>query len=471
MLAIRVAVGIIALIAAIIMLVTFTRCSSNEPYKMVDGTIICHTPKRPKGQQDMLQFAAEPLDTVRVGFIGLGSRGKGGPKRWSQIEGTKIVALCDLKQECIDKAQSYLDKAGRPRAAEYTGSEDAWKQVCERDDIDLIYVATPWASHVEMTLYAMECGKHVAVEVPAAFPKEELWQIIDTAERTRKHCMMLENCIYDHFELTTLNMAQQGLFGEIIHAEGAYIHALDEWWDKYHDCWRLKFNQEHNGDVYPTHGFGPVCFALNIHRGDRLTYLVSMDTDSWCGKAAAKELLGTEEFANGDHTSTLIRTQKGKTIELQHNVYTPRPYSRLYQLTGTKGFANKYPVEGILLQNDKMADSGVVPNHEDLNSHKFLPKEAFDALIQKYQHPIHKELLEYAKKVGGHGGMDFVMDYRLIYCLRNGLPLDQDVYDAAEWSSIGELTAASIENNSMPVAIPDFTRGEWDKLKGVTFAK
>ena len=266
-------------------------------------------------------------------------------------------------------------------------------------------------------------------------------------------------------------MVQQGLFGEIIHVEGGYIHALDKFWDLFDDNWRLKFNQKHDGDVYATHGLGPICFALNIHRGDRMTHLVSMDTNSWLGAAKAKESLGTEEFANGDHTSTLIRTHKGKTIALQHNVYTPRPYSRQYQLTGTKGFVNKYPVQGILLQHDAMQDSGVVPNHEDLSDHKFLPTEVFDALIEKYRHPIQRELMEKAKKTGGHGGMDFIMDYRLIYCLRNGLPLDQDVYDAAEWSCIGELSAASIKNNSMPVTFPDFTRGEWNKLKGHTFAK
>ena len=443
---------------------------NDKPYTIKDGMIHFVEPERAEGQTSMLGFAAEPIDTVRVGIIGLGMRGKGPLKRMSFIDGVKIVAICDLHQDRIDKSQARLEKYKMPRADEYVG-EDAWKELCQRDDIDLVYIVTDWSSHTPMAVYAMEHGKHVAIEVPAATSVAECWQLVDTSERTRKHCMMLENCIYDQFELTTLNMAQQGLFGEIVHAEGAYIHTLGDLWDKYNDYWRLKFNQAHNGDVYPTHGLGPVCFALNIHRGDRMTYLVSMDTDSWCGKASAKELLGTEEFANGDHTSTLIRTQKGKTIELQHNVYTPRPYSRLYQLTGTKGFANKYPVQGILLDHNQLANSGVAANHEDIDSHKFLPKEAFDALIQKYQHPIHKELLEYAKKVGGHGGMDFIMDYRLIYCLRNGLPLDQDVYDAAEWSSIGELTAASIENNSMPVAIPDFTRGEWDKLKGVTFAK
>jgi hypothetical protein len=156
---------------------------------------------------------------------------------------------------------------------------------------------------------------------------------------------------------------------------------------------------------------------------------------------------------------------------LQHNVFTPQPYNRKYELTGTKGYANKYPVNGIYLEQEGIANSGVMHNHENLAAHKFLPKDVLDALVEKYRHPIQKELLEKSKKVGGHGGMDFIMDYRLIYCLRNGLPLDQDVYDAAEWSCIGELSAASIENNSMPVAVPDFTRGEWDKIDGVQFAK
>ena len=445
------------------------RGDSDSPYTIKNGMIHFAEPERAEGQTSMLGFAAEPLDTVRVGIIGMGMRGKGPLKRMSYIDGVRIVAICDLHQENLDKAQERLAKYGSPRADEYIG-EEAWKEMCKREDINLIYIVTPWAQHTPMAVYAMEQGKHVAIEVPAATSVAESWQLVDTSERTRRHCMMLENCVYDHFELTALNMAQQGLFGEIIHAEGAYIHNLDEFWNSYHSNWRLKFNQAHKGDVYATHGLGPVCFALNIHRGDRMTHLVSMDTDSWIGKKLAKQSLGTEEFANGDHTSTLIRTHKGKTIELQHNVYTPRPYNRLYQLTGTKGFANKYPVQGILLEFDEQTKN-LVPDHENLNAHKFLPEKIFNELMAKYRHPIQKELMEKAKKVGGHGGMDFIMDSRLIYCLRHGLPLDQDVYDAAEWSCIGELSAASIKHNSMPVAFPDFTRGEWNKLKGVTFAK
>ena len=319
-----------------------------------------------------------------------------------------------------------------------------------------------------MAVYAMECGKHVAVEVPAAMSVAECWQLVDTSERTRRHCMMLENCIYDHFEFTTLNMAQQGLFGEILHVEGAYIHNLEEFWHEYQGNWRLKYNQQHRGDVYATHGLGPICQLLNIHRGDRMTRLVSMDTKSVCGAALAKESLGVDSFANGDHTCTLIATENGKTISLQHNVCTPRPYNRLYQLSGTKGFANKYPVQGFLFAEAATASGN--PDHENLSAHKFVPEDVRDALLEKYRHPIQIELMERAKKVGGHGGMDFIMDSRLIYCLQNGLPLDQDVYDAAEWSCIGELSAASIENGSMPVLVPDFTRGDWNKIDGYRHA-
>ena len=315
----------------------------------------------------------------------------------------------------------------------------------------------------------MEKGKHVAIEVPAAMTLKECWDLVDTAEKTRRHCMMLENCVYDFFELTTLNLAQQGLFGELLHVEGAYIHNLEEYWPYYQGNWRLEFNQKNRGDVYATHGMGPACQLLNIHRGDKMNYLVAMDTKSVNGKAVAKDQMGVEDFKNGDHTLTLIRTENGKTIHIQHNVTTPRPYSRMFQLTGSHGFANKYPVEGYTLTSEMAPKDGSI-NHEDLNSHGFVSPEMHKQLMEKYKHPIHVELEEKAKQVGGHGGMDFIMDYRLVYCLRHGLPLDQDVYDAAEWSAMGELTSISIENNSMPVEFPDFTRGAWNKQQGLHFA-
>lgn len=443
-------------------------CSSGDGYRIKDGVIVFDEPAPANGQEDMLLFAADPIDTVRTGFIGLGMRGPDAVRRFTYIDGAKVVALCDLEADRVAKSQEILAGRGKPAAAEYSG-EDGWKQLCERDDIDLVYICTNWQTHVDMAVYAMECGKHVAVEVPAAMSVAECWRLVDTSERTRKHCMMLENCVYDFFELTCLNMAQQGLFGEVLHAEGAYIHNLEPFWDYYHDNWRLDFNQKHSGDVYATHGFGPDCQVLNIHRGDKLEYLVSMDTKSVVGLEVAKEKMGVDTFANGDQTSTLVKTRNGKTILVQHNVYTPRPYDRMYQLVGTKGFADKYPNSAFAFEPDQIADAAA--EYDNLSSHSYVPREVRDSLMAKYKHPIAREIEEKALEVGGHGGMDFIMDYRLVWCLRNGKPLDMDVYDAAEWSCLGELTAASIANGSKPVKIPDFTRGRWNKVDGLKLAE
>ena len=436
----------------------------------VPGMIKTKIPTRPAGQKDVVGLRCAPLDTVRVGFIGLGMRGPGAVYRFTQIEGTSVKALCDLYPERVEATQKILTDNNCPRAAAYSG-EEGWKELCERDDIDLVYIVTPWLLHTPIAVYAMEHGKHVAIEVPAAMNLDECWQLVNTAEKTQRHCMMLENCVYDFFELTTLNMAQHGLFGEILHVEGSYIHNLEEFWHAYQGNWRLDFNEKYRGDVYATHGMGPACQLLDIHRGDKMNYLVAMDCKAVTGPEIVKKQTGREcpDFQNGDHTMTMIRTEKGKTLHIQHDVMNPRPYSRMYQLTGSEGFANKYPIEGYTFKADNTSLEGV-PDHENLNMHTFVPQQVKTTLMEKYRHPIQKELEEKARKVGGHGGMDFIMDYRLVYCLRNGLPLDQDVYDAAEWSCLGDLTRLSIENNSMPVEVPDFTRGNWNKKQGYRHA-
>jgi len=431
-------------------------------------------PKRPAGQKDVLGLRLAPMPVVRVGFIGLGMRGPSAVERFTHLDGVEIKAICDLHPERVEKSQAILKKAGLPEATTYTGSEEAWKELCDRPDIDLVYIATDWARHAPMMIYAMQKGKHVACEVPAVTSLQEAWDVVNTAERTQRHCMMLENCVYDFFELTTLNMAQQGLFGEVLSAKGAYIHNLEPFWKYYEGNWRLKFNQEHRGDVYATHGLGPACWVLNIHRGDRMEYLTSMDVPATSLPRFMKQKMGVENpvVKNGEMTQTLIKTALGKTIYIEHNVTSYRPYDRMYQVIGTDGFANKYPVEGYALRPTEQ-NLKAVPNHEDLKSHDFVSEATKTELMNKYQHPIQKEIAEKAKKVGGHGGMDFIMDYRLIYCLRNGLPLDMDVYDLAEWSTMGELTRLSLEHQSAPVAMPDFTRGAWKRIKGLQlhFAK
>jgi hypothetical protein len=269
-------------------------------------------------------------------------------------------------------------------------------------------------------------------------------------------------------------MAQQGLFGEILHAEGSYIHNLRDFWESYEGDWRMQYNKTHRGDVYPTHGMGPAAQVLDIHRGDKMNVLISMDTrpvnlPEYLIEERGMERDSAYNFANGQHTMTMIRTEKGKTIHIQHDVSSPRPYTRMYQVSGTKGFANKYPVEGYALEGE-MPDETLIPDHENLNAHSYVSEEVKEALMTKYKHRIHRELEEKAKEVGGHGGMDFIMDYRLVYCLRNGLPLDMDVYDLAEWCSLVELSRISIENNNAPVEVPDFTRGNWNKIQGFRHA-
>jgi hypothetical protein len=283
--------------------------------------------------------------------------------------------------------------------------------------------------------------------------------------------MMLENCVYDFFELAALNMAQHGLFGEVLHVEGSYLHNLDDFWTAYWNNWRLDYNARHRGDVYPTHGIGPDCQVLNIHRGDRMDYLVAMDTKPYNGPRVVKKLTGSEapDFQNGDQTSTLIRTVQGKTMLIQHDVLTPRPYSRMFQIVGSDGYASKYPVNQLLFRQGQLNNSDV-PNHENLNAHAAMPDELCQEMLHKYLPSFVQELEEKARQVGGHGGMDFLMDYRLVYCLQNGLPLDMDVYDMAEWCCIAPLSRLSMEHNSMPVAIPDFTRGAWNRVKGFSYA-
>lgn len=439
------------------------------------------SPERPAGQKDVLGLALPKMKTVRVGFVGLGMRGPSAVADFALIPGVEVVALCDYVEARAAKQNETLRKHGLVPAAIYSG-EKGYEELCRRDDIDLVYIATDWEHHAIVAKYAMEHGKNVADEVPSAMNLEECWELVNLAEQKQLNCMILENCCYDWFEMRTLNMAQHGVFGEVLRAQGAYIHNLDEFWDYYWKNpngsdpeqlgWRLKYNRENRGDIYATHGLGPVAQLLDIHRGDRMATLVAMDTKSVHGKELVEAKTGKpcDDFRNGDHTTTLIRTENKKVIELQHDVMNPQPYNRLYQLTGTRGFANKYPIEGYALDSKQLAASGVQPQVDNLSTHSFMPEAEKQAFEAKYDHPILKKFGKLAKEVGGHGGMDFIMTARLVYCLQNGLPLDMDVYDLAEWCSIAELGALSMDNDCAPVAFPDFTRGLWNKTQGYKHA-
>lgn len=441
------------------------------------GKIVIETPQRPEGQKDVLGLALPKKKVVRIGLVGLGMRGPGAVENFSLIPGVQVVALCDYEEKRAVKQNERLRKNGLAPAAVYYG-EKGYEALCKRPDIDLVYIATDWEHHAIVAKCALENGKNVADEVPSAMNLQECWDLINLAEQKQLNCMILENCCYDWFEMRTLNMAQHGVFGEILRAQGAYIHNLDDFWDYYWKNpngsdpdqlgWRLKYNKENRGDLYATHGLGPVAQALDIHRGDRMKTLVSMDTKSVHGKELVEKKTGKPctEFRNGDHTTTLIRTEGEKVIELQHDVMNPQPYNRLYQLTGTRGFANKYPVEGYAVDASQLKATGNQPKVDDLSTHSFMPDVQRKALEEKYESPILKKFGKLAKEVGGHGGMDFVMCARLIYCLQNGLPLDMDVYDLAEWCAIAELSAISLDNDCSPVTFPDFTRGLWNKEKG-----
>jgi len=441
-------------------------CSPKEPESNL-SSIIEAVKKSHTGRFNMSGYAAPALPVVRVGFIGVGDRGSGAVERLSYIEGVEIRALGDLRPAAVEASQKYLTRIGRPAAKEFHGDENIWKKLAEMPDLDLIYICTPWEWHTPMSVYAMENGKHVACEVPINRTIDEAWQLVETSERTKKHCMMLENCCYDFFELLTLNMARQGMFGDIIHGEGAYIHNLTGFNFKkplderqadgaYTGMWRLKENAKRNGNLYPTHGLGPVCQIMNINRGDRMEYLTSMSTNDFTmGKHANELAAGDPFFApfadkkyRGNMNTSLVRTNLGKTILIQHDVSSVRPYSRLHVISGTSGAASKYP-----------GPERIAMGHDWLN------EEELKDVTEKFTPEIVKRVGEMAKKVGGHGGMDFIMDWRMIDCLRNGLPLDQDVYDGALWSSVAPLSEWSVANRSQSIDVPDYTCGNWEKNK------
>lgn len=402
----------------------------------------------------MMGFRAAPLPDLRVGIIGVGARGSGAVGRLSRIEGVRLTAVSDLVEEKVDRQVAVLKERGAAAPERYFGNPLEWRKLCESKNVDLVYLCSPWLCHTPMAVYAMECGKHVVTEVPAAMTLEECWQLVETAEKTRRHCMMLENCCYGENEMMMLNLCRQGVLGDLVHGEAAYIHDLrgSKFADnRYQDHWRLKWSIAHNGNPYPTHGLGPVCQYMNINRGDRFQYLSSVSSDQFGLTLKARELYGDKSeqakarYALGDMNTTVIKTYRGRTIMVQHDTTSPRPYSRLNLISGTKGIVADYPLRVAL----------------EPKAHDWMGEKELAEFQAKYKHPLWDKSGEAAKKSGGHGGMDFMMDLRLCHCLRHGLPLDMDVYDAALWSSIVELSERSVRRKGGSVKVPDFTRGGW----------
>ncbi len=404
------------------------------------------------GKGSMLGVPFEKHDTVRIAIVGTGLRGRSVLRELLAIEGVRVTALADIVPEKAQRAAQMVTNAGQPAPVLYTNGERDYERLVLRDDIDFVYTATPWEWHTPVCVSAMRAGKHVGSEVPISLTVDESWELVETSEKTRRHCLMLENCCYGNSELTVLRMVREGVFGTLLHAEAAYLHDLRGilFEDKDEGLWRRAPHTERDTNFYPTHGLGPVAQYLGIHRGDRFEYMVSMSSpeaglSEWReAKVPRESPKWKERYKAGDVNSSLIKTAMGRTILLQHDVVNPRPYSRLNNLQGSKAIFNDYPAR-VYIEG--------TPGGERWT--------ALADLKGKYEHPLWTAVGEIARATGGHGGMDFIMCYRLVQCLREGLVPDFDVYDSVAWSVPYALAEQSVRKKSAPVKFPDFTRGAW----------
>ena len=414
---------------------------------------------RPSGSKSVAGLKVPPMEKVRVAFIGVGARGSGHVSQLCVIDGVEIVAICDNHLPTLERSiNNVVNNHKRPAPLAFGKDKDDYKRMLERNDIDVVFIATPWEEHVRMSVDAMNAGKHVCVEVPIAYTVEDCWKLIDTAEKTQRNCMMMENVCYGREELLVLNMVRQGVFGELIHGEGAYIHDLRSQMNEIEHgtgSWRTYHYVKRNGNLYPTHGLGPIAQYMDINRGDAFDYMVSIGSMPMSRELYAKAIYpeGHErrslKFKCGDMNTSVIKTKKGRTIMVQWDEQLPRPYSRLNLLSGTKGIWSGYPDRTVF--EAKVGDG----------AEEFKEGAGLKPFYDQHEHPLFKRMGEEAKKNGGHGGMDFLMLWRIIYCYRNGLPLDQDVYDGCAWSVVGPLSEMSVANRGRSMDFPDFTRGEW----------
>lgn len=413
----------------------------------------------PSAAPTVIGMPFQPVNP-KLGLIGTGGRGTELLKNFLAAD-VQVHALCDIVADKAKHAQSLVEKAGQKAPELYTDGDHAFENLVAREDLDIVVVATPWRWHVPMAVAAMKHGKHVATEVPAATTIEDCWQLVDTAEQTRRHCIMLENCCYGENETLVLAMVQAGLFGDLLYGAGAYLHDLrgELFSNKGEGLWRRTVHTERNGNLYPTHGLGPVANYMGINRGDRFDYMVSMSTPArGLAEYRAKHVppgdpKGKEHYIDGDMNMSLIKTANGLVINLQHDVSNPHPYSRLNSIAGTKGIFKDYP--------PRIYFDGQ-PGAEEYGS--------IEPYKGQYENALWKKEGEIARKLGGHGGMDFIECYRLAECMRRGLPPDLDVYDAATWSAPGPLSAESLRQGSGPVKFPDFTRGKWKQRHGSPIA-
>jgi hypothetical protein len=422
------------------------------------------TPQR-KGKS-VAGLTVPKMDRVRVGFIGVGARGSGHVAQMLEIEGVDVVAICDTHAPTANASAKRCVDKGRGAPALYTNGPKDYQRMLGRKDLDIVLISTPWEWHVPMAVDTMKADKHAFVEVPASITLEGCWQLVDTAEQTQRHCMMMENVNYGREELMVLNMCRLGLFGELLHGEAAYIHDLR---GQMHEIergtgsWRTYHYTKRNGNLYPTHGLGPVAQYMNINRGDRLDFLSSVSSPSRVRDIYAREKFPagherrTLKFVAGDINTTIAKTVLGKTLMIQWDEQLPRPYTRHNLIQGTRGVWAGFPDRLVVEAHDGH------PGTRSTDS--WTQGKDLQSWYERYDHPLWKRLAEEAKRNGGHGGMDFVMLWRIIYCLRNGLPMDQDVYDAASWSAVTPLSEASVAKRGRSMDFPDFTRGGWKTMK------
>ncbi len=404
--------------------------------------------------------AAQQRDTIRLGFVGVGGRGTYLLTQFLRVEGVEVTAVCDLAEDRVAHAQQLVEQAGQPKPQGYYGGPMEYRRLCEQADVDAVVNATPWQAHTPINLAALAAGKHVATEVPGALSVDECWQQVEAAEKAARQCMILENYCYQRDVMLVMNLIRQGLFGQVMHAEGGYQKDA-----RYYDVqvqpgdqlsWQGQFRKDRKGNIYPTHDIGPISWWMDINRGDRFEYLVSIGSPAVAMNEYGADYFGPDHFLTktkwnmSDINVSLLKTVKGRSVYLILDTLLSRPQPRnVYRLLGSKGIYDR-TINALYLEAKS-------PRHDRWHG----DWEPVDKYFEDYEHPLWKDLREKAR-TSGHGGGDFLMVYRAVQALQANTTPDIDVCVMATWSSIVGLSEQSARKGSSPVEFPDFTRGKWE---------
>jgi hypothetical protein len=419
-------------------------------------------------------FKQNTEEKLKVGIIGVGLRGQNHLELLLRRKDVELVAICDIDERMLKMSKDIITKSGKTMPEIYTGDNYAWRKMLDKKGIEAVIIATPWEWHKDMIIESMESGiKYVGSEVCIGITLQDHWDVVRAAEKHKAHVMMLENVCYRRDVMAVLNMVRQGLFGELVHLQGGYQHDLRdvkfndgisaygkgvEFGEKgWHEArWRTKHSVHRNGDLYPTHGIGPVAHYINVNRGNRFLNLCSFSTKSRglhnhiVKKGGENHPNAKVNFKLGDIVTTNISCANGETILLQHDTNLPRPYSLGFRVQGT---------EGLWMDVNK----SVYIEGKSPKSHQWEEQKAW---LDKYDHPLWKKYGSDAQGAG-HGGMDFFVVHTFIESAKRKTPTQMDVYDAAAWSAITPLSEQSIELGNETVAFPDFTSGQWMYRKPV----